>query len=108
MGRTKESNKYCSEESPDSFINDMDTPENPKELCAKRPEKLIRLKSEVSKLPPQKVIDKHNLTHLPHEKWCLHCVEGRAIKDQVLLFKSISLNFIHFEYLQWSKQQVAI
>ena len=49
--RTKESNKHCFEESSDSFINDMDTPENPKELCAKRPEELIRLKSEVSKLP---------------------------------------------------------
>ena len=86
-------------------------------MCAKRPEKLIRIKSEVSKLPSQKVIDKHNLTHLPHEKWCLHCVEGRAVKDQSLTVSKIQRNkrtgviveiATHFEYLQWSKQQVAI
>ena len=50
----------------------------------RRPEKLIRINGEVSKLPSQKVIDRHNLTHLPHEKWCVHCVEGRAIKDHSL------------------------
>merc|ERR1711915_350527 len=82
--RTRQSDKNCFQESQDNYINEHETPEDPNKLCSKRPGKLIRLKSEVSKLPSQKVIDKHNLTHLPHAKWCLHCVEGRAVKDQSL------------------------
>ena len=54
------------QESQDEYININESPEDPTKLCAKSPEKLIRLKSEVSNLPSQKVIDKHNLTHLPH------------------------------------------
>ena len=82
--RTRGSDKNCFQESQDNNISENETPEDPNKLCSKRPGELIRLKSEVSKLPSQKVIDKHNLTHLPHAKWCLHCVEGRAVTDQSL------------------------
>ena len=57
-----------------------------------KPQKLIRLNGEITKLPSKAVIAKHNLTHLPHEKWCVHCVEGRAVKDQSLTVSKTERN----------------
>ena len=34
------------------------------------------------KMSSRDKIQEHLVTHLPHQKWCRHCVEGRMIKDQ--------------------------
>ena len=30
------------------------------------------------RLPTQKEVDEHNLTHVPYRNWCPHCVKGAA------------------------------
>ena len=30
------------------------------------------------KLPSQREVDEHNLTHLPYRNWCKHCVFGKG------------------------------
>ena len=30
------------------------------------------------KLPPQREVEEHCLTHLPYRNWCSHCVQGKG------------------------------
>ena len=49
-----------------------------------RPKRLIAPNDPVPTLPDAGRIGYHNVTHIPHVKWCNHCVEGRMTKDQSL------------------------
>jgi hypothetical protein len=42
---------------------------------------LVQVQPEV-KFPSLEEINRHNVTHIPHQKWCEHCVKGRIIRDR--------------------------
>ena len=52
------------------------------------------------KLPSQKEIDEHCLTHLPYRSWCKHCVfgKGRAAPHFRRQEREDSLAEVHFDY----------
>ena len=52
------------------------------------------------KLPSQKEIDEHCLTHLPYRNWCTHCVfgKGRAAPHFKRQEREDSLAEVHFDY----------
>ena len=50
----------------------------------RRPKRLIQPNDPVLTLPAAERIRYHNVTHIPHERWCRHCVEGRMTKDHSL------------------------
>ena len=52
------------------------------------------------KLPTQKDVDEHCLTHLPYRNWCQYCVQGKGrvaphFKQPV---RTDGLTEIHFDY----------
>ena len=47
----------------------------------RRPKRLIAPNDPILTLPAADRIRYHNVTHIPHEKWCKNCVEGRMTKD---------------------------
>ena len=52
------------------------------------------------KLPSQREVDEHNLTHLPDRNWCKHCVfgKGRHAPHYKRTEREDSLAEIHFDY----------
>ena len=52
------------------------------------------------KLPSQREVEEHNLTHLPYRNWCKHCVfgKGRAAPHYKRTKREDSLAEIHFDY----------
>ena len=52
------------------------------------------------KLPSQREIDEHSLTHLPYRNWCSHCVfgKGRAAPHFKRASREDSLPEVHFDY----------
>ena len=52
------------------------------------------------KLPSQREVEEHNLTHLPYRNWCSHCVlgKGRAAPRYKRATMEDSLPEIHFDY----------
>ena len=64
---------------------EADEPDIPLETLAgtRAPKDLVYLRPAI-RLPTKEKQDKHNITHLPHEPWCVHCIEGRMIKDRSL------------------------
>ena len=62
--------------------------------------------AEQPKRPPQHVIDEHELTHLPYQGWCDHCVAGRA---QIAPHKrrdktQDEIPVIQMDYLEWTRK----
>merc|ERR1712168_1724688 len=49
----------------------------------RKPDSIVRIKT-IPKKTSEQAISKHNVTHIPHEAWCKHCVEGRMVKDHSL------------------------
>ena len=43
------------------------------EFGVRNPRKLLD-----PKLPTEKEVEEHNLTHLPYRNWCPHCVAGKG------------------------------
>ena len=52
------------------------------------------------KLPSQREVEEHNLTHLPYRNWCTHCVfgKGRAAPHDKRATRDDSLVELHFDY----------
>ena len=52
------------------------------------------------KLPSQREIDEHSLTHLPYRNWCTHCVlgKGKAAPHFKRASREDSLPEVHFDY----------
>ena len=52
------------------------------------------------KLPSQREVEEHNLTHLPYRNWCKHCVfgKGRAAPHYKRTKREDSLAEIRFDY----------
>jgi hypothetical protein len=52
------------------------------------------------KLPSQREIEEHSLTHLPYRNWCAHCVlgKGRAAPHFKRSEREDSLAEVHFDY----------
>jgi len=52
------------------------------------------------KLPSQREIEEHNLTHLPYRNWCAPCVlgKGRAAPHFKRSEREDSLAEVHFDY----------
>ena len=52
------------------------------------------------KLPSQREVEEHNLTHLPYRNWCTHCVfgKGRAAPHYKRAKREDSLAELHFDY----------
>ena len=52
------------------------------------------------KLPSQKEVDEHCLTHLPYRNWCQHCVQGKGKMTPHSKHPSRidGLTEVHFDY----------
>ena len=49
----------------------------------RKPAEIVKLNT-IPKIPSDEAVQKHNVSHIPHERWCKHCVEGRMVKDHSL------------------------
>lgn len=61
---------------PGPSENQDEDPENPNGMVDHRIAKELR----VAKMPSKAEVDHHNLTHLPFQRWCKHCIQ-RASDD---------------------------
>ena len=72
----------------------MEPPEE-EQFGTRNPRKLLD-----PKLPPQREVEEHCLTHLPYRNWCSHCVQGKG--KSAPHFKRASredsLSEVHFDY----------
>ena len=68
----------------DRFVKDYGTSVDDTTMKSRTPGTLVRIQKPIPNLPSKQEILKHNVTHIPHKQWCVHCVEGRMVKDHSL------------------------
>ena len=70
-------------------------PPEEEQFGARNPRKMLD-----PKLPTQREMEEHCLTHLPYRNWCTHCVlgKGRAAPHYKRTTREDSLVEVHFDY----------
>ena len=63
---------------PETAISPLDKDEVGKGKDLGMEEVKSEAEEEFGVRTPRKMLDQHNLTHLPFRNWCAHCVEGKG------------------------------